>query len=138
MIPDHVKKVFEENLWYLATCGKELNVVPVGFKCICADGSLAVGAVLLETTLENIRISGRAAVSAANPLTGEAYQIKGKAVLVTEGEAFEHYQQLTEDTFKGAMHLKCAVMITPEKLINCAPNAHNKEEIPISGGYTHG
>jgi len=131
MIPDNVKKVFEENLWYIATCGDEPNVVPVGFKRVCGDGRLAIGAVLLETTLENIRANGRIAVACANLLTGEAYQIKGTAELVTEGESYEHYRKLTEDTFKGAMQLKCAVIITPERLINVSPNKHNKEEIPL-------
>ena len=131
MIPDNVKKVFEENLWYIATCGDEPNVVPVGFKRLCEDGRLAIGAVLLETTLENIKANGKIAVACANPLTGEAYQVKGTAELVTEGEAYDHYQKLTEETFKSAMSLKCAVIITPEKLINCSPNEHNKEEITI-------
>lgn len=131
MIPDNVKKVFNENLWYIATCGDEPNVVPVGFKRVCDDGKLAIGAVLLETTLENIKANGEIAVACANPATGEAYQIKGTAELVYEGEAYEHYSQLTQDTFKGAMQLKCAVIITPERLIHASPNEHNKEEINI-------
>ncbi len=52
MIPDSVKKIFNENLWYIATCndnGSAPNVVPVGFKRVCDDGRLAIGAVLLET-----------------------------------------------------------------------------------------
>jgi hypothetical protein len=85
----------------------------------------------LETTLENIKANGKVAVACANPVTGEAYQIKGTAALVYEGEAYAHYSQLTKDTFKGAMQLKCAVIITPERLINASPNEHNKEEIII-------
>ena len=131
MIPENVKKFFNENLWFIATCGDEPNVVPVGFKRVCEDGKLAIGAVLLETTLENIKANGRVAVACANPVTGEAYQIKGTAELVCEGEAYEHYSKLTQDTFKGAMELKCAVIITPERLINASPNEHNKEEIEI-------
>lgn len=131
MIPDNVKKVFNENLWFIATCGNEPNVVPVGFKRVCDDGKLAIGAVLLETTLENIKANGKVAVACANPLTGEAYQIKGTAELVNEGGAYEHYCKLTQDTFKGTLELKCAVIITPEKLINASPNEHNKEEIEI-------
>jgi hypothetical protein len=98
---------------------------------VCDDGKLAIGAVLLETTLENIKSNSRIAVACANPVTGEAYQIKGTAELVYEGEAYEHYCNLTKDTFKGAMELKCAVIITPERLINASPNEHNKEEIEI-------
>ena len=131
MIPENVKRVFNENLWYIATCGDEPNVVPVGFKRVCNDGKLAIGAVLLETTLENIKSNGRIAVACANPVTGEAYQIKGTAELVYEGEAYEHYQKLTKDTFKGALELKCAVLVTPERLIYASTNEHNKEEITI-------
>ena len=131
MIPEKIKSFLNKNLWYVATCGQELNVVPVGFKRVCEDGRLAIGALLLETTLENIKADSRIAVACADPLTGEAYQIKGTAEITTEGEAYDHYQKLTEDTFKGAMSLKCAVIITPEKLINCSPNEHNKEEISL-------
>ena len=131
MIPDNVKKVFNENLWYIATCGDEPNVVPVGFKRVCDNGKLAIGAVLLETTLENIKANNKVAIACANPHTGEAYQLKGTAELVNEGEAYEHYCKLTNDTFKGAMELRCAVIITPERLINASPNEHNKEEIEI-------
>ncbi len=129
MIPEKIKKFFEENLWYIATYGDTPNVVPVGFKCVCDDGRLAIGAVLLDTTLENIKSNGKAAIAVANPLTGEAYQIKGTAELVNEGEAYEHYAKLTEETFKGTMQLRCAVLVTPERLINASPNEHNREEI---------
>ncbi|MBQ8928061.1 MAG: pyridoxamine 5'-phosphate oxidase family protein [Oscillospiraceae bacterium] len=131
MLPDQVKRVFEEHLWYIATCGVAPNVVPVGFKRICGDGRLAIGAILLETTLENIKLNNQVAVACAEPLTGEAYQIKGTAELSYEGKAFAYYQKLTEVTFKGDMQLKCAVIITPDRLINASPNARNKEEIPI-------
>ena len=42
----NVKKVFEESPWFLATCGDEPHVVPVGFKTITEDGKFAIGAVL--------------------------------------------------------------------------------------------
>ena len=131
MIPENVRKVFEENLWFVATCDKEPNVVPVGFKCVTEDGKFAVGAVLLETTLENIRRNGKIAIAAANPLTAEAYQVRGTAELVTEGPVYEHYAKLSEDTFHGAYPAKCAVIVTPEKLIVASPNKDNKKELPL-------
>ena len=131
MLSENVKKVFEENLWFLSTCGDEPNVVPVGFKCVTDDGRFAIGAVLLETTLENIRRSGKIAIAAANPATAEAYQVKGTAELVTEGPIYEHYAKLTDDTFKGAYQAKCAVIVTPEKLIVASPNGENKKELPL-------
>ena len=131
MLAENVKKVFEDNLWFLSTCGKEPNVVPVGFKCVTEDGKFAIGAVLLETTLENIKANGRIAIAAANPLTAEAYQVKGTAELVTEGPIYEHYAKLAEDTFHGAQSAKCAVIVTPEKLIVASPNGENKKELPL-------
>lgn len=133
MIAESIRKVFRENLWYVATCGDAPNVVPVGFKCVLEDGRLAIGAMLLEETLSNIRQNGRVAIAVANPLTAEAYQVKGTASLVTEGPAYEHYARLAEDTYRGERPLKCAVVVTPEKLIVASPNAHNREEIPLDG-----
>lgn len=131
MIAENVRKVFEDNLWFLATCGDELNVVPIGFKCITEDGKFAVGALLLETTLENIKANGGIAIAAANPLTAEAYQIRGTAELVTDGPIYEHYAKLAEDTYHGAIPAKCAVVVTPEKLIVASPNGENKKELPL-------
>ena len=73
------------------------------------DGRLAIGAVLLETTLENIKTDSRIAVACADPLTGEAYQLKGTAELLYEGEEYDHYKKLTNDTYKGAMQFKCVM-----------------------------
>ena len=131
MLTENVKKVFEENLWFLSTCGDEPNVVPVGFKCVTDDGKFAIGALLLETTLENIRRNGMAAIAAANPTTAEAYQVKGKAELVTEGPVYEHYAKLAEETYHGEHPVKCAVVVTPEKLIVASPNGNNKKELPL-------
>ena len=131
MIPENVRKVFEENLWFLSTCGDGPNVVPGGFKCVTDDGKFAVGALLLETTLENIKANGKVAIVAANPLTAEAYQVKGAAELVTEGPIYEHYANLAEETYHGARPAKCAVIVTPERLIVASPNAENKRELPL-------
>ena len=131
MIPENVRKVFEENLWFVSTWGDGPNVVPVGFKCVTEDDRFAIGALLLETTLANIRANGQAAIAAANPLTAEAYQVKGRAELVTEGPVFEHYAQLAEETYHGTCPARCVVMITPEKLIVATPNGDNKKELPL-------
>ena len=86
-------------MWFLATCGEEPNVAPVGFKRIDGDGTFVIGAMLLETTQENIKKNSRIAIAAANPLTAAVYQIKGRTVLTTE------------------------------KLIVASPNAENKQEL---------
>ena len=131
MIAERVKKVFEDNLWFVSTYGDGPNVVPVGFKCITEDGKFGIGALLLETTLENIKANGQVAIAAANPLTAEAYQIKGTAKLVTEGPVYEHYAKLAEDIYHGQHPAKCAVIVTPEKLIVATPNGQNKQELAL-------
>lgn len=126
---ESVKKVLTDNTWYIATCGDEPNVVPVGFKGVTEDGKLTIGAVLLETTLENIKKNGKIAIAACDGATLEAYQIKGTAELVTEGPIFDAYAKLAEDTFKGAMPAKCAIVVTPERIICSSPSADNKKEL---------
>lgn len=131
MLADNVKKVFDENTWFIATCGEEPNVVPVGFKCVTEEGKFAIGAVLLETTLENIKANGRIAIAACDPNSAESYQVKGCAELVTEGPVFDFFAKLADDTFKGAFPAKCAVIVTPEKLIVASPSGQNKQELPL-------
>lgn len=132
MIAETVRKVLDENVWFLATASEEPNVVPVAFKGVTEDGKLTVGAVLLETTLKNIRANGKVAVAACDAATAEAYQIKGTAEIVTEGPIFDQYAKLADDTFQGAMPAKCALVITPEHLIVASPNFQNKEELPLA------
>lgn len=131
MISADVKKVFEENPWFLATCGDEPNVVPVGFKSITEDGKFAIGAVLLDTTIENLKKNPKIAIAAANPASTESYQVKGVASFVTEGAVYDQYVKMVEEMFKGAMKLKCVIAVTPEKLIVATPNARNREELPL-------
>ena len=82
---ERVKNLLKEQMWYLATCDRAPNTVPVAFKDITEDGRLAVGDVFLETTLCNIQKNGSIAVSASSGRTLEGYQIKGSTEYVTEG-----------------------------------------------------
>ena len=40
-------------------------------------------------------------------------------------------EKLTVDTFGGALHAKCAIAVTPEKLIVASPNADNRKELAL-------
>ena len=124
---DAVKKVFEENPWFLATFDEEPNVVPVGFKCIGDDGRFYIAAVLLNTTVEK---NGKIAIAAASA-AAESYQVKGTAEFLTEGSVYESFVKLAEDTFHGALHTKCAIAVTPEKLIVASPNADNSKFLEL-------
>ena len=130
MIPENVKKVFNDNTWFITTCGDEPNVVPVGFKCINDEGKFFIAAVLLETTIANIQANGKIAIAAAGE-GAESYQVKGTAELVTEGPEYEYFVKLADDTFKGAFPCKCAVKVTPEKLIVATPSGQNKQELAL-------
>ena len=63
---ENVVKLLKEQMWYLATYSTEPNAVPVAFKDVTEDGKLVVGDVFLDTTLNNIRVNGKIAVSASN------------------------------------------------------------------------
>lgn len=106
-------------------------MVPVGFKCVTPEGEFAIGAVLLGTTLKNIEANPKVAIAACAPATAEAYQVKGTARMVTEGETYEFFKKLADDTFKGALPLKCALVVKPEKLIVASPNGQNSQELAL-------
>ncbi len=116
------------SLWDLATCANgEPNVVPVGLKSVTDDGKLAVGDIFLETTLENLKANGgKIAVSVYDLQGMEGYQIKGTAEYVTEGDIVEKFKAVAEKMFGGALTVKGALIITPEKVIVTTPGADNK------------
>ena len=124
---DNVKKVLEEQLWYVATCGEEPNVVPVGFKAVLEDGKLAVGDVFMNYTRANILANGKIAISVCNAATAEGYQIKGTAKYVTEGPVFDLFCKMAQETFKGSANAKGALIITPEKVIVATPGPDNNK-----------
>lgn len=126
-----VRKVLEDNLWYIATYDKEPNVVPVGFKCVTDDGKLHIAVVLLETTVNNIKKNGKVAIAACNVETMEAYQIKGRAEFIMEGVVYDSFVKLAEDTFHGAFYTKCEICVTPERIIVSSANSDNKKELEL-------
>lgn len=125
MINEKVKKILEEHTWFIATCGDEPNVVPVGFKAVLEDGRLAVGDVFMKYTCANVKANGKIAIAACDPATAEGYQIKGKAEYVTEGPVFDIFAKMAQETFKGAVNAKGALVITPEKVIVATPGPDN-------------
>ena len=126
---ERVKNLLKEQMWYLATCDRAPNTVPVAFKDITEDGRLAVGDVFLETTLCNIQKNGRIAVSASSGKTLEGYQIKGSAEYVTEGPLGKRFKRQVEAMFQGAATAKGALLITPERVIVTTPGPDNKKEL---------
>lgn len=128
-INENVKRIFNEQMWYLATYSTEPNAVPVAFKDITDDGKLVVGDVFLETTLNNIQSNGKIAVSASDSATMEGYQIKGTAIYLTEGTIVDAFKKMVSEMFNGEITAKGALVITPEKIIVTSPGADNKKEL---------
>ena len=126
---ENVKKVLNEQLWYLGTCGDEPNVVPVGFKAVLEDGTLAVGDAFMKMTRENVLANGKIAIAVCDAVTMEAYQIKGSVKYVTEDVEVDLFQAMAEAAFKGAVNVKGALLITPEKIIVAAPGPNNNQTI---------
>lgn len=122
-----VVNVLKNNLWYIATAGEMPNVVPVGFKDVLPDGKLVIGDVMMDTTMQNIKANGKIAIAASDPKTSEAYQVKGTAVYLTEGELFENLQKIAAEKFHGALAVKGALLVTPEKVIVATPGPDNKK-----------
>ena len=91
--------------------------------------SRIVGDVFLDTTLRNVAANSRIAVSACDPATMEGYQVKGRAVYVTEGPIVETFKKLVSDMFKGAATAKGALVIAPERVIVTTPGPDNKKEL---------
>lgn len=125
----NVRKVLNEQVWYLATYDKEPNAVPVAFKTVLEDGTLAVGDVFMETTLRNIQANRKIAVSVCNASTMEGYQIKGTAQYVTSGETVKMFKQQVETLFQGKTTAKGVLIITPERVIVTTPGPENKKEL---------
>ena len=123
---EQVKKIFSEQIWNIATCGEEPNVVPVGYKAVLDDGRLAACAVFLDRTLQNVRKNSKVAVSAYAMPSLEGYQIKGTAEIVTEGEVFEQMQAMVR-AINDKAAVKAVLLITPETVIVATPGPNNNE-----------
>ena len=121
-----VKEFLKKHVWALATMGDCPNVVPVGTTCITDDEKLLLGDVLMETTVANVKATGKAAVCAWDNETGEGYQIKGSAVYETSGANYERLRDAVLQQSQGSMYLKGIVVVTPEETIVVTPGPENK------------
>lgn len=123
---EQVRKIFAEQIWSIATCGEEPNVVPVGYKTVLDDGRLAACAVFLDRTLRNIAQNPKVAVSAYDTPSLEGYQIKGTAKVVTEGAVFEQMQIMVR-SINAKAAVKAVLLITPETVIVSTPGPDNNK-----------
>lgn len=119
MLDQKAKELFQEQkTWFIATCGDDLNVVPVGLTAVLDDGKLALGDTDMVNTVANIKANGKVAVAAcaADPLRG--YQVKGSAEYVTDGPLVEACQKMADAAFGGKVKIKGVILVTPEQCIS--------------------
>ena len=83
----------------------------------------------METTIKNVTANGKIAIAVTDLATSTGYQIKGKAQYLTQGPVVEQLQKTAAEMFKGAMAVKGALIVTPEKIIVTTPGPDNKKEL---------
>lgn len=124
-----VELLNNEPLWWIGTSGADVNVVPVGFKAVTEDGKLAIGAVFLNHTLENVATNGNVTIAAGGSKGMTAYQIKGTGKYITEGPIVDKFKAMADEMFKGQVTAKGALIVTPEKVIVATPGPKNNAEL---------
>lgn len=99
MMTNEIKNIINNSLLYLATASKTgiPNVVPIGGAKALDENRILIIDVLLNKTKINILENPRVAIIAENLKhnTPLSYQIKGTAVIHTEGEFFHMAEELS-------------------------------------------
>ena len=92
MLNERMKKIFvKQGIFVLGTADQNgiPNVVPVGAAKILDDETVLVSDQYFLKTLNNLKENPRVAISFWETDTGEGYQIKGDAEILTEGRIYE-------------------------------------------------
>lgn len=116
-------------LWYVGTCSDEPNTVVIGFKEILNDGRLLLCDVFMKQTLINLLENGKISIAVCNPDTMEGYQIKGKAVYLSDGVLLESWKESVSAFSGGKLVPKGVVLVSPESVKVISPNSHNGDEL---------
>ena len=91
MLTRAMQSICEENLSYFATASLDgvPNVVPVGLVKALDDHRIMIVDVLFKKTRKNLKENARVALAVTDLRRLEAYQFKGRAEIVSEGELFD-------------------------------------------------
>jgi predicted pyridoxine 5'-phosphate oxidase superfamily flavin-nucleotide-binding protein len=101
-LSSEMKALFESQLAVVATASKDgtPNVVPKGSLYIVDDQTLAYSEGIGAKTLRNLKENARIVVMAVDKVTGEGYQIKGTAELLSSGDLFQKMAKRQEERKK--------------------------------------
>ena len=98
MLDEEMKEVLRRNICYFATSTKDgkPNVIPVGLVEPIDDSRILLVDVKMNKTRRNLEENNAVALAVTDFEKLKAYQFKGKAKVVTEGELFEKAKQILE------------------------------------------
>ena len=102
MLDEEMKEVLRRNICYFATSTKDgkPNVIPVGLVEPIDDSRILLVDVKMNKTRRNLEENDAVALAVTDFEKLKAYQFKGRAKVVTEGELFEKAKQILEKRMK--------------------------------------
>jgi len=102
MLNEEMKEVLRRNICYFATSTEDgkPNVIPVGLVEPIDNSRILLVDVKMNKTRRNLEENNAVALAVTDFEKLKAYQFKGKAKVVTEGELFEGAVKLAEERMK--------------------------------------
>ena len=102
MLDEEMKEDLRRNICYFATSTKDgkPNVIPVGLVEPIDDSRILLVDVKMNKTRRNLEENDAVALAVTDFEKLKAYQFKGRAKVVTEGELFEKAKQILEKRMK--------------------------------------
>ena len=94
-----VKEVLRNNICYFATASEDSkpNVVPVGLVEPVSDSEVLLVDVLFDKTRKNLQQNPQVALAVTDVNRLQAYQLKGKAEIITSGELFDKALEVMQE-----------------------------------------
>jgi predicted pyridoxine 5'-phosphate oxidase superfamily flavin-nucleotide-binding protein len=125
-LSSEMKSLFDTQLAIIATSSKAgvPNLGPKGSFYVIDDETLVYAEGTNEKTFRNLKENPQAAVIVVDRNTGNGYQFKGKAELLTGGEYFQKMVKRQEERKKPAP--KLVVKIRVDEIYSLKPGATAK------------
>ncbi|WP_456329317.1 pyridoxamine 5'-phosphate oxidase family protein [Archaeoglobus sp.] len=99
MLTNELKEILGSNICYFATSTKDgmPNVIPVGLVEPIDDSRILIVDVKMNKTRKNLRENEMVAIAVTDVEKLRAYQLKGRAKVVTSGDLFERAVKLVKE-----------------------------------------
>ena len=125
---DEFKKIFSEELCYVATTGDGPNIVSIGLKTVCDDGTLILADVAMDTTKNNLLTNGQIAIAFYDSEKRKTYMVKGTAEYVASGEIVDQLNKKAEK-MNLPFRAKGAVKVKIDHIIAKYPGPDHNQEV---------